>query len=220
MGNRGLADEYGTLGIEERYQTGAGRSVKMKIGKDEWTGTFKALAANSTPAMKTRILTEVADDMKWTTRKNIQNELQYDGAPMKSPAKVTKFGDRFSIDYNWRYLKTIRHMDSKEKKQFKTTGRVGGGAGRKIIKGETGADKVQGRVAVTAASKQLNFTGATIKSIDIISVSSNKAIVGPTTGHGRTILSIHNPTRRPAGISKAFAEKIAKMVLTRLTKGV
>jgi len=194
--------------------------MKARIGKDEWTGTFRTLIANSSPRMKTRILTEVADDLKWTIRKNIQDEKTYEGDPMKSPAKKTKFGGRFAESYKWRYLESVRNLDSREKRELKATGRVGGGAGRRLITGASGATKVQGRVAVTEASKQLSFTGATIKSIDILSVSSNKAIVGPTTGHGRAILSIHNPTRRPAGISKEFAEKTAKKVFNRLMKGV
>ncbi len=194
--------------------------MRVKIGRDEWSPAFTRAAENASPGNRKKILAYIADDLKWTVRGNIQAERTYEGDPMKSPASVTKYGGRFSINYNWRYLKSVRHLTTEERNQYKATGRVGGGGGRQIIQGAGGAPKVRGRVPVTEASKQLQHTGATIKSIDILSVNPNKAIVGPTTGHGRAILSIHNPTRRPAGISKEFAERSADYAFRELMKGV
>ena len=191
--------------------------MKARIGEDSITPAFKKLLANASEAVKLQIMKELGFDLANEQKRNIEAEKQYDGKPMKSPAKQTKFGGRFSKDYNWRYREGFRHMTGEEKKQFGATGKVGGGRGLKETKRGT---KVRRRIPVTAASKQLKDTGATIKSIDILSVTCNRAAIGPKTGHGRKVLSAHEKTRKPFGISKEWADKARKFAFDRLLKGV
>ncbi len=191
--------------------------MRMRTGKDEWTPTLRKLGRAASPAAKRLILSRLCNDLKEEIRSNIANEKQYDGDPMKSPSKNPRADGKFSKDYKWRYLKSYRAQSAAEKKsgrrQTKASASFAGGK-------KLDVDKVRGRVAVDASSKQLNFTGDTRKSVDILSVSGNRGTVGPKTGHGRQILSWHNATRRPVGISKMFAEKAQKKAFRELMKGV
>ena len=179
--------------------------MRMSMGKDDWTPAIQALARNASPATKKAILSTLASRLSNANKRNIADEKQYDGAPMKSQAKETKFGGRFAKDYNWRYRPGFMLAPSSTKQRVSET---------------TGRRKVHRRVAVTEASKQLQDTGATIKSIDILSVSKDRATVGPKTGHGELILSVHEKTRRPFGISDAFANDARKYAFDELMKGV
>lgn len=179
--------------------------MRMSMGKDDWTPALQKLIANSSPERKKAVLSQLASQLSNTNKRNVADEKQYDGAPMKSPAKETKFGGRFAKDYNWRYRPGYMLSPGT------TNQRVSEKAGRR---------KVRRRIAVTEKSKQLQDTGATIKSIDILSVSSERATVGPKTGHGELILSVHGETRKPFGISDAFADKARKFAFDELMKGV
>ena len=191
--------------------------MRVQTGKDEWKGVFRDIAIKSSPAARALILKRRCNELKEELRSNIAEERQYDGAPMKSPSKDPRPDGKFAKSYKWRYLKSRRHLTKAEKasgrrKTSRSTSFVGGKA--------TEVDKVRGRIAVDSASKQLNFTGDTRKSVDILSVSSNRGTVGPKTGHGRQILSWHNATRRPIGISDKFAEKAQKRSYDELLKGI
>lgn len=187
--------------------------MRARQGKDDITPMFKKLLSNASEASKLQIMKELGEDLVNEIKKGIEAERQFDGKPMKSPAKQTKFGGRFAKSYKYRYREGFRGMTSQEKKQFTATGKVGGGRG-------TRGSKVRRRIPVTPQSKQLQDTGATIKSIDIISVTCNRAAVEPKTGHGRKVLGVHEKTRRPFGIGKKWADKARKFAFGRLLKGV
>ena len=189
----------------------------MQVGKDEWTVLMRDLAVKTSPAAKAMILKRRCNELKVELQDNIAGERQYDGDPMKSPSKDPRPDGKFAKSYKWRYLETRRHMTKSEaksgrRKTYRSTSFVQGKA--------TDVDKVQGRVPVDANSKQLNFSGDTRKGIDILSVSSNRGTVGPKTGHSRRILSFHNATRRPVGISNKFAEKAQKRSFSEMLKGI
>ncbi len=190
--------------------------MRMGFGKDEITPTFERLYRNSSEVSRYRILSHVSNDLRNVTKRNIEAERQFDGKPMKSPANETKFGGRFAKSYKWRYRSGFRHLDAGEKKRFAATGKVGG----RQLRGTERGTKIRRRIPVTPSSKQLQDTGATIKSIDILSVNCNRGAVGPKTGHGKKILSYHEKTRRPFGISDKFAEKAQKYAFGELLKGV
>ena len=179
--------------------------MRMSMGKDEWTPAIQKLAANASPERRKAILSTLASRLSNENKRSIAAEKQYDGAPMKSPAKETKFGGRFAKSYNWRYRPGYIFAPTTTKQ-------------RVTMKGER--RKVRRRVPVTEDSKQLQDTGGTIKSIDILSASASRATVGPKTGHGQKILSVHSETRRPFGISDAFADKARKYAFDELMKGV
>lgn len=191
--------------------------MRVRVGKDEWKPTFRKLALSVSPVQRAQALRMICNDLKEELRTNIADEKQYDGDPMKSPSKDPRPDGKFAKSYKWRYLKSYRHMTKGEKE----SGRRKTVRSTSFVKGKAvDADKVRGRVPVDSTSKQLNFTGDTRKSIDILSVSSNRGTVGPKTGHGRQILSWHNATRRPVGISKKFAGKAQKKAYDELLKGV
>jgi hypothetical protein len=155
----------------------------IRIGKDTITPALNKLRRKSAGYRRKHILKVIANDLVNEVRNNIVNERQYDGKPMRSPAKNTKCGGRFAASYKWRYRK-------------------------------------KSRIPVDCSSKQLQDTGGLLRGIGIISVNADKAIVGGRTGHARAILSYHNPTRKPAGISKEFAKEAQKKAMQLLTKGV
>ena len=211
-----MADANRGHGIEARRANRRVIAMRMGFGKDEITPTLELLYRNSSEVSRFEILSHISNDLRNQSKKNISQEKQYDGKPMKSPAKETKYGGRFAKDYNWRYRKGFRHLGAEEKKRFKATGKVGG----RQLKGTERGTKIRRRIPVTAQSKQLQDTGATIKSIDILSINCNRGAVGPKTGHGKKILSFHEEARRPFGISDAFAEEAQSYAFKQLLKGV
>jgi len=180
----------------------------IRIGRDEFTPAVRQIQRNATGFRRKHILSVIANDLVNEIRDNIESERQYDGKPMKSPAKRTKCNGRFAASYKWRYLKSYRYAKSGESRR------------QTVTRGPTGGRKVRGREPVTCASKQLYHTGGFIKGIGTIAVNANKAIVGGRTGHSRAILSYHGSTRRPAGYSKEFAQKSAEKAMSMLMKGV
>lgn len=190
---------------------------RIRVGKDEITGALENLAKNSSPWARQRTLWAVGDYLKRDKKNKILNELQYDGKPMKSPAKKTRLGGRFAASYKWRYEPGTRLAKGSELKLFKATGAIGT---RKLKFDRKGRPRVRRRIAVTAASKQLNFTGDFRKSIDILSGDSSRVVVGAKTGHGNKILTFHGSTRKPLGISKEDADKAQSIALEELMKGV
>lgn len=198
--------------------------MKLRVGKDEWTPAFKKLAKNASPGARTRILTKIGLEQVNVIRVGIERELQYDGRPMKSPSKTPRPDGKFALSYKWRYPPGYRQLTSGEGEQLKATGRVGGrslGAGKSFAGGELHeVIKIRRRIRVTATSRQLNYTGGTKKSIDLLSADCNRSTVGPKTGHGNKVISYHNPTRRPFGISDKFAEWAQETVMDDLTKGL
>jgi len=193
--------------------------MRLRQGIDEITPALEQLYRNSSPAARLQVMKELGNDLRNTQKRSIADEKQYDGKPMRSPAKETKYGGRFAKDYNWRYRAGFRHLDKGERQRYEETGSVGGrqlagrGKSRKTI-------KIRRRLPVTPASKQLQDTGGTIKSIDILSVNPDMARVGPKTAHGKKILSVHEKHRKPLGISKKWAEWAQKYAFNRLLKGV
>jgi hypothetical protein len=173
------------------------------------------------PGELRRILGHLGNDLVNVSKRNIAEERNYDGTPMRSPATERKFGDRFAKSYNWRYRPGYMLASARRAK------------GRRDIISASTVDKrgrakerlrVRRRKAVTESSKQLQDTGATIKSIDMLSLSSHKAVVGPKTGHGQKILEVHElrkkgPTRYPLGISQEWADKAALYASSELGKG-
>lgn len=198
--------------------------MKITVGKDEWSPALKKLAAKASPMARVRILTKIGMEQAAVLKRGIEAELSYDGAPMKSPSKKPRADGKFAESYKWRYREGFRHLDRGEAELFAATGRVGTRSmkiGRGFVRGELReAPKIRRRIPVTAGSKQLNDTGATKKSIDLLSVDCNRVTVGPNTGHGNLILSVHNPTRRPFGISDQFAKWAGETAAEDLTKGV
>jgi len=193
--------------------------MKLTQGIDEITPAFDRLYRNSSPAARLQVMKELGNDLRNTQKRSIADEKQFDGKPMKSPAKKTKYGGRFAEDYNWRYRAGFRHLNKEERQRYGETGAVGsrqlagrGKAGKTI--------KIRRRLPVTPASKQLQDTGGTIKSIDIKSVSPDKVQVGPKTAHGKKILAVHEKDRKPLGISKKWATWAQKFAFNRLLKGV
>jgi len=198
--------------------------MRLRQGIDEITPAFDRLYRNSSPAAKLQIMKELGNNLRNTQKRNIANELQYDGRPMKSPAKETKYDGRFAESYKWRYRVGFRQLTSEEKRHYEMTGRVGGARGyhtkgRRLKQMKRGV-KVRRRIPVTPASKQLQDTGGTIKSIDILSADPNKTCVGPKTAHGKKILAVHEKTRKPFGISKKWATWAQGYAFNRLLKGV
>lgn len=179
----------------------------IRIGRDEFTPALRRLERNASGFRRRHILSVIANDLVNEIRDNIENERQYDGKPMKSPAAETKCNGRFAASYKWRYLKSYRYAKRGESR-------------RQTVAAGPGGRKVRGRVPVTCSSKQLYHTGGFIKGIGTISVNADKAIVGGTTGHSRAILSYHGHTRRPAGISREFAQNSAEKAMRMLMKGV
>lgn len=198
--------------------------MKVEIGIDEWSPAMKKLAQNAAPAKRGAIMFAVGHELGKAIRLGIEAEKTYDGLPMLSPAKETKYNGRFSKDYNYYYPPGFRHLTPKEARVYKATGRVGTrklGIGHGFVHGQKQeVTKIRRRIPITPSSKQLRRTGATIKSIDLISAGPDRAQVGPTTGHGNAIISYHNPTRRPFGISKEFADWANKYTASELVKGV
>lgn len=189
--------------------------MKAHIGKDEASPALLKLLGNTSPQRRTEILGRIAFACATQQKKSIAAELQYDGQPMKSPAKETKFGGRFAKRYNWRYREGSRQLRRSETTAQRVHAGISGGK-----KGPREVLTVRRRVAVTPASKQLQDTGATIKSIDILSVNAQVARVGPKTGHGQLILSVHDSTRHPLGMSNEFKEKARKTAMEEIWKGV
>jgi hypothetical protein len=185
---------------------------------------MKKLAKNASPPARVRILTKIGFEQAHVIQDGIHHERQYDGERMKSPSKTPRPDGKFSVNYRYRYRKGFRHLSAGESEVFKATGSVGSrqlSTGKGFVAGELKpAVKIRRRIPVTAISRQLNDTGATKKSIDLLSVDCNRATVGPKTGHGNRIISYHNPTRRPFGISDRFAEWAGQLVMDDLTKGV
>lgn len=198
--------------------------MNARLGKDEITPALKQILANTSPSRKAEILGRIAFSCANQQKKNIAAELQYDGQPMKSSAKETKFGGRFAKRYNWRYREGFRLADEEESYDYKNFGVIGGGRGRefKFRRTKKGKNRlmVRRRIPVTPASKQLQDTGATIKSIDILSVNAQVARVGPKTGHGQLILSVHDSTRHPLGMSDEWKNKAREEALKEIMKGV
>lgn len=199
--------------------------MKVKIGKDEWTPALKKLAKNARPSARAATLKILAWRLNREIRKTYSKEKTFDGKAMKSPASDTRLGGRFAATYLFRYPPTsFRHLSKAETRVFKATGRVGTrglSGGRGFVGGKLKkAVKIRRRIPVTGASRQLQFSGATLKSLDILSAGPDTATVGPKNEHGNKILSYHNPTRRVMGISKKFATWAGETALERLTKGV
>ena len=199
--------------------------MKLKLGKDEWTPALKKALKNGGAASREATLKILAWQLKRELQNTYRKELTYDGKPMRSPATRTRLGGRFAASYLFRYPpKSFRHLSKAEKRTFKATGKVGTRgltAGSGFVGGELKkVAKIRRRIPVTAASRQLQYTGATLKSLDILSAGPDTTRVGPKTSHGNKILSFHNPTRRVIGISKKYAGWAAKTALKRLTKGV
>jgi hypothetical protein len=183
--------------------------VRLSEGRDEISPALKKLVANASDAQKKAILGVLANRLSNANKRSIAAEKQYDGAPMKSPAKERKFEDRFAKSYNWRYRPGYMMSPARTNQRIQS---------RQTLKGER--RMVRRRVPVTETSKQLQDTGATIKSIDILSVDAHRARVGPKTGHGELILSVHEKTRRPFGISDGFAHEAREYAFEELMKGV
>ena len=193
--------------------------MRLRQGIDEITPALDQLYRNSSPAARLPVMKELGLDLANTNKRNIEKELQYDGKPMRSPAKETKYGGRFAKKYNWRYRAGFRHLDKGERQRYEETGSVGGRqlAGR----GKSGMTiKIRRRLPVTPASKQLQDTGGTIKSIDILSANPDRTRVGPKTAHGKKILAVHERHRKPLGISKKWATWAQSYAFKRLLKGV
>jgi hypothetical protein len=183
--------------------------MRLTEGRDDITPTLAQLVANASPERKKAVLSILGSRLSNANKRSIAAEKQYDGAPMRSPAKQTKFGGRFSKKYNWRYRPGYMSAPSNTNQRIES--RDSGRGARRMVRR---------RVPVTEASKQLQDTGATIKSIDILSVSASRASVGPKTGHGQLILSVHEKTRRPFGISDTFAREAQEYAFEELMKGV
>jgi len=184
----------------------------MLVGKDEWTPALKALAKNATPGARVRILTKIGLEQVRRIKNGIGNELQYDGLPMRSPSKRPRGDGKFAESYKWRYRPGYRHLDSEEAKVLAASGGTKVGR-RRLSWGQSFSHgklnlviKIRRRIPVGPSARQLNDTGGTKKSIDILSVDCNRVTVGPNTGHGNLIISVHNPKRRPFGISKEMAD--------------
>ena len=201
--------------------------MNVRIAKDEITPALARILQNTSPARRMEILGHLAFSCVNQQKKSIAAELQYDGAPMKSPAKETKFGGRFAKSYNWRYREGYRLMTDEERVDAYNA-RVLGKNYQKIHR-STFIDKkgyaqfkerIRRRVPVTAASKQLQDTGATIKSIDILSINAQVARVGPKTGHGQLILSVHDSTRHPLGMSEEWKQRARETAMSEIMKGV
>jgi hypothetical protein len=187
--------------------------MSTRIGKDEVTPALLALVRNTSPRRKAEILGRLAFACATQQKRSIAAELQYDGEPMKSPAKETKYGGRFAKRYNWRYRGGYA-LATEQK-----------AAGRRDVKSFTGKSgkqrrMVRRRIPVTPESKQLQDTGATIKSIDILSANAQVARVGPKTGHGQLILSVHDSTRHPLGMSEEWKQKARETAMAEIMKGV
>lgn len=191
--------------------------IQFRVGEDEITAALEGLARNSSSFGRLQTLRLVGNYFKNKTRDGIEKELQYDGKPMKSPAKKTRLGGRFAASYKYRYYPGTALAKGEELKRFKSSGRIGT---RKLKIDSAGRARVRRRKPVTSSSKQLNFTGLFRKSIDILSGDSKRIVVGSTTGHGNRILSFHNSTRKPLGISKQDAEEVQKIAYEELLKGV
>lgn len=190
--------------------------MRLRVGKDELTPAAKKLLGNISPAKRARILRGIAFELKEVLKLGLSKERTYDGYPMKSPSKRPRPDGKFAESYKWRYRPGFRHLTRGEAgtKRGLAAGKgfVGGGLQKTI--------KVRRRIPVTQSSKQLSDTGATKKSIDVLSADCNTSTVGAKTGHGNLILSVHNPTRRPFGISKKFADWAVKEAAKEILKGV
>jgi hypothetical protein len=201
--------------------------MSTRIGKDEVTPALLALVRNTSPRRKAEILGRLAFACATQQKRSIAAELQYDGQPMKSPAKETKYGGRFAKRYNWRYREGYRLMTEEEKVDAYNA-KVLGKNFQKIqhssYRTKRGRVKfrhqVRRRIPVTPESKQLQDTGATIKSIDILSANAQVARVGPKTGHGQLILSVHDSTRHPLGMSEEWKQKAKETAMAEIMKGV
>lgn len=205
--------------------------MNVAISRDEITVALKKLSANTSPDMRRATLLYIGGELKNQLRDSISKELQYDGSPMRSPSARPRSDGKFAESYKWRYLPGYKGLDRVEKKALKagtlrrkirrttfvsfydqSTGALGGKSGERL--------QVRRRIPVTGASKQLQFTGGFIKSIDILSGDSQKVSVGPKTGHGNAIASFHGETRRPLGISPKFADYAREIALRFIMKGV
>lgn len=193
--------------------------MEIKIKSDTITPALKKLYKNSGPVARRQALSRIGNGLANRIREQMSKEQQYDGKPMKSPARKTKFGGRFSKDYNYRYRDGFRHLTSSERAEYRASGKVGGGAGRKTESRAKGV-KVRRRIPVTPESKQLQDSGRTIGSIQLLTADANRVRVGPTNDHGNFIISVHNATRKPFGISKKAADEAAEIAIKSLMKGV
>lgn len=192
--------------------------MKMEWGRDEITPALERLIANASCEKRHRILATGGSRLANRIKAGMAAEKNYDGAPMRSPSKNPRPDGKFAASYKWRYREGYVLAEKGTKQRIAaTTFRIRRQKGAATAKLH---GLVRRRVPVTAASKQLQDTGATIKSIDILSADCNRARVGPKTGHGQRIVGYHNETRRPLGISDKFADEFARYVFEELTKGV
>ena len=184
--------------------------------KDEITPALRRLLRNNDAPNRMRTLGVIGDKLVKHLQHNISNELDFEGKPMKSPAKETRLGGRFSKGYLYRYRDGFRHMSTAEKRQHKATGKVG----RRQTKETERGVKVRRRIPVTETSKQLSDTGRTVRDIGVLTIDPGAVRVGGKSGHANFILSVHDADRKPAGISKKFADEAREIAFYELLKGV
>ena len=201
--------------------------IKMEIAFDDITPALTQLIRNASCEQRHRVLATLGSRLSNEIKRTMADEKSYDGKPMRSPSKNPRPDGKFAASYKWRYRPGWRLLSEEEevdiynarvlrkKHQEILTEH------RKLKSGKIKTRKrVRRRIPVDETSKQLQDTGATIKSIDILSADCNRATVGPKTGHGQKIIGYHNDTRRPLGISDSFADRAAKYVFDELMKGV
>ena len=198
--------------------------MTLRVGKDELTPAVNKLLRNVSPAKRAVILRTIAFELKEVLKVGLGRELTYDGEAMRSPSKKPRADGKFAESYKWRYRPGFRHLTGGEASLLGATGAVGRrglAPGKSFAGGELkGAVKIRRRIPVDSSSKQLDDTGGTKKSIDVLSADCNTSTVGSKTGHGNLILSVHNPTRRPVGISDKFADWAVKRAAKDALEGV
>jgi hypothetical protein len=187
--------------------------MKAEFGKDEITPALNRLMQNASDVNRYKILSKLGNDLQNKSKMNIEVQVQFDGSPMKSPSKKPRPDGKFALSYKWRYREGYRIVSKKEKGK------------QRGIQNANDRLTARRRVPVDESSKQLWDTGATLRSIGIISVSPNKAMVGPRTGHGQLILSVHDKeapknTRTVLGMTEAWKDQARQYAINELMKGV
>jgi hypothetical protein len=192
--------------------------IKMEIAFDDISPALTQLIRNASCEQRHRVLATLGSRLSNEIKRTMADEKSYDGKPMRSPSKTPRPDGKFAESYKWRYREG--YVLAKKDTRQQITGTTYRVRQKKGVATAKLYGLVRRRVPVTATSKQLQDTGATIKSVDILSADCNRATVGPKTGHGQKIIGYHNDTRRPLGISDSFADRAAKYVFDELMKGV